>query len=797
MTVAFDPSSMKAEDTRTLSISFTDYAGVKGALSDQTVNIQNFLFYAQKLYFEAKGGSTGLDDQLLATRGIDAIIPNRFYITNPIIVPPHVRLVAPDGIALGTLSGGALLSSYNGNPATSKVLANVCFPMLMVPHGASTDDIVLYCTNGTQAVSGYAHGKNWVPNGCAVGIGGSGYTAGDILTLPQPSKYPYVATRITVDAVDGNGAVTACSLQTAGVYAVPSGAQARYWTAADGYTGNAGTIANGSRGNVFDGTGNYLTSGGTGSGATISLTWTPDFAGSGADFNRGAVLQADSVIGDVHILQCGQTDDATYGKSFGYANIGLQIYTGKIIVNKGYYGIDIQATDFHPEQLQPISGKIPLSIRNCTSVECPNVVIDTWDVCALDIDNAANIHLKGTIFHNATASVATLEPIQTGRRTSSTNNSNVGMNLDFTVFGGGGSVSTAAAKLAYVRSSRINLDVVNVNRAGTVLTNPITEMAVFGTGYDAESVILSGKMTANVARISSGVTPNSNFDIFDTVGHTKVEPFGRETINALKSSSNLSNAAASGAVWIFSGSGTFAAQQPGPFGLPDAALWTLGTNDLCRQVITASANQRIYVEAYVKNNASTPVVPLSVTNSSSTEYARTLFRTSDGSIFSTQVGGTGAVIRYGSKNVSNGWYHVWMVATVNVANPQVGITQNSGSSGSAFVGPIRAVVAPNVFPPVFVRAPVVTAAVTTSATTIGYSEFDGQLFSVSGVTGSTRFTDLILVSPGRNPVVVVNDTGTGSPATRTYTLDTVTDKGAIKLAMGSGSYAVTLTEKRG
>ena len=86
MTVAFDPSSMKAEDTRTLSISFTDYAGVKGALSDQTVNIQNFLFYAQKLYFEAKGGSTGLDDQLLATRGIDAIIPNRFYITNPIIV---------------------------------------------------------------------------------------------------------------------------------------------------------------------------------------------------------------------------------------------------------------------------------------------------------------------------------------------------------------------------------------------------------------------------------------------------------------------------------------------------------------------------------------------------------------------------------------------------------------------------------------------------------------------------------------------------------------------------------------
>jgi len=63
-------------------------------------------------------------------------------------------------------------------------------------------------------------------------------------------------------------------------------------------------------------------------------------------------------------------------------------------------------------------------------------------------------------------------------------------------------------------------------------------------------------------------------------------------------------------------------------------------------------------------------------------------------------------------------------------------------------------------------------------------------------TLSTRFTDLILVSPGRNPVVVVNDTGTGSPATRTYTVDIVTDKGAIKLAMGSGSYAVTLTEKR-
>jgi len=104
MTVAFDPSSMKAEDTRTLSTSFTDYVGVKGALSDQTANIQDFLFYAQKLFFEAKGGSTGLDDQMLSARGIDAIIPNRLYITNPIIIPQHVRLVLPDGIALGTLT---------------------------------------------------------------------------------------------------------------------------------------------------------------------------------------------------------------------------------------------------------------------------------------------------------------------------------------------------------------------------------------------------------------------------------------------------------------------------------------------------------------------------------------------------------------------------------------------------------------------------------------------------------------------------------------------------------------------
>jgi hypothetical protein len=75
--------------------------------------------------------------------------------------------------------------------------------------------------------------------------------------------------------------------------------------------------------------------------------------------------------------------------------------------------------------------------------------------------------------------------------------------------------------------------------------------------------------------------------------------------------------------------------------------------------------------------------------------------------------------------------------------------------------------------------------VTTSAKTIANMTDRGGLIMVTGSDGNI-FGDLLFVLPSQTPTVVVSDTGSGSPAARTYTMS----GNNLQLQMASGTYNV-------
>lgn len=67
------------------------------------------------------------------------------------------------------------------------------------------------------------------------------------------------------------------------------------------------------------------------------------------------------------------------------------------------------------------------------------------------------------------------------------------------------------------------------------------------------------------------------------------------------------------------------------------------------------------------------------------------------------------------------------------------------------------------------------------------STFDGALHLVNGVSGSNKFTQLIL--QGSNGIVVISTHTEGSPANRNYSIS----GGRLSLSMSSGTYNVTVS----
>lgn len=79
-----------------------------------------------------------------------------------------------------------------------------------------------------------------------------------------------------------------------------------------------------------------------------------------------------------------------------------------------------------------------------------------------------------------------------------------------------------------------------------------------------------------------------------------------------------------------------------------------------------------------------------------------------------------------------------------------------------------------------------TAAVTTSPVTILTTPKDGADLEVCGLSSSIKFCDKIQANLA-NGGVIYTDTGTGSPAARTYAFP---GSGVVNLTMASGTYSI-------
>lgn len=459
------------------------FPGGENSFADQTTQIQNFLLYCQLVAFTMKP-LTGLDDQI-QSHYVTAVLPygTTRTITSPIVVPEFVNLKDLAGMQRNG-TAGTVTSSYNGD-TTSLACANLWQPGVIIVPDAHCENLNLYDNpDGVHLGSALAVGKNWVAAGATVVSGGAGYHVGDVLRLAQPSKAPYFATFITVNSVDGNGAVLTFSVNP-GAYALPDKLQQQQWTAANGFTG---AIASGSHGQVFDGVhpGAFITAGGNGTGATFTQQWRPDWNGVSTMYDMGAQTIGDTRLGKIRCLAVGKSPDptvgdATYGFKFGVLISNLNVTFDDIGVGGGDWSIAIiNASDTRGNILNPVGGAVLLKLLSSGSIECPNVVLDTPSHSALDIDACQAVRIAAQGINPVSSPTLTSGYAMRIGSQSTTKSVNVTVELDLENFGSLAGVP--AAYFANMADCHIDVTVGNHTSNGNNGTHLLTRFCDFGTG---------------------------------------------------------------------------------------------------------------------------------------------------------------------------------------------------------------------------------------------------------------------------------------------------------------------------
>lgn len=467
------------------SVNFYEWAaltGTTGVTSGAGVitQLQGFLLYCQLVALNLKGSS--LDDQILRS-GVEAIVPRgSWHIDCPAVIPELVTLNG-EGTIVRDGRNGTITSNYNGD-TTSKALANKFQPALIGAVGSHIRKANVYCNpDGVLIGSGVFTGKNWNPSGVTLVSGGSGYAAGNVVILKNPSLNPYQGTKVTINSVDGNGAILTYAMTTVGVYALPDKLQQLQWTAANGFS-------------IFDGVnpGAFLTTNqsgsGSGSGASFTQQWIPDWTSGNTSYYGGIAVIGDTLTDHLRVSAVGTvTGDANYGSTFGYKPFGLQHTVGEVITNGGGIGIDLNSvTDFHAAILNPVAAT---TLMNCTgggSVESGIVVLDTPGASYIDFDREQALSFR-TIRCITATSAPTLASGY-GMRVGS-NLSNINVSLDVNIsFENCGSVGGAiAASFAYMRGCNFNVNVTNYGNGGAAGTKFFSQFANFGAGVDASNTI--------------------------------------------------------------------------------------------------------------------------------------------------------------------------------------------------------------------------------------------------------------------------------------------------------------------
>lgn len=490
-----------------------------GSAACQTTDLQKQLIAAREAAFTLKAANN--DDQM-QRNCIEFIVPRgQIGETSPIIVPALVCWNA-DGYFRRIGTAGSATTAFDGsfgaNANKNLEQPAVIFPPLA--HNLGHLDVYAN-SNGSDNGSGAVFGKNWVPATAVLQAGGTAYTAGDTLTLPQPDNSPYIAPQVIVDTVNGSGVIQTSHLSVTvpGGYSLPSALQQYEYTAANGWTGAIATPTKGSRGKVFDTahTGWYVTSGGTGTGAEFTLTYTPDFAGAGADYSGGAYLQASTIEGNISVQGAGNVSDATYGSTFAVGIVGANHFGGNVTTTGGHYGIWCPGcTDFFWSNLNPVNADIGLkfgpgggSLRGFVTIDSP---VQNY----ITADHVDNVVLTGD-FLQANSGITGAEAIILGNdATSNSTNLNAALNFDFSLYNSGGASPIPAMLVKNTIGSTFKLSINNIAKSGSAEPTQISSYAVLGANGVKNTYNGSIASLTAEGNLFSGLTePQSNARVWD------------------------------------------------------------------------------------------------------------------------------------------------------------------------------------------------------------------------------------------------------------------------------------------
>jgi hypothetical protein len=466
-------------------------AGIN-TFADQTTALQMSLLKCQ--VYALNFQSTYAYNDQLRRHWVDWDLPycQAPNITSPIIIPPRVNARSHGGL-LRNGQSGTITSNYNGNTA-ALALANLYMPGVIVAFDGFLEELCLYCNpDGVHEGSGLFVGKSWYPSGVTlVSSGAGGYHVNDVLTLAQPEKYPYGATQVTVNSVDGSGNILTYTMSGTGSYSLPDKLQQIQWTAANGLTGS---IAAGSPGLVLDpthllsGVAAFVTSGGNGSGALFTQTWVPDWNGT-TSYTPGNIGGATATkLGDISVSGVGYSlspanGDPTYGYTFGAWFVGLNNEFRSIATVGGDVGVRFEgATDVRGNWINPVLAGRSVTFSNGGSTVINGAELDTCSVCFFDIDNYAALKFRNVQCISGISNQA-LSSGYGGRIGHNSSRPSNGIDLDVSFRNCGQAAGATALYINHLKGGEINIKVTSYLCNGTAGTNFFNKIFEFGSSID-------------------------------------------------------------------------------------------------------------------------------------------------------------------------------------------------------------------------------------------------------------------------------------------------------------------------
>lgn len=588
-------------DSQILRLDFMDYCAAEGIDfnngGDLTVPLQNFI--VQCYMFALSQGARSLSDQgpRVRVRAVcNATRPIR--ITSPIVVPPFVDFDFTTQL-LRDGSTGAITPNYTGDP-TTKALANLQQPALILSAGAHAANADVNCNpDNVHQGSGFYAVRGWTLSGGAVAGTPTGYTNGDVVTTANYQLSPYSGATFQLTVSGGN--VTGITMLTPGYYPMPSVLLRNTWSTANGFNGTKYP-------QMFDSSGNFVVSGGSGTGLVITPSWTPDWTSPSTQYVADTQAPfVNCLLGNIESRGCGTALDSTYGPMRAAHLEGAYIYFQNITTTGGYIGLSVNALDVLGGTLYNV-GALTQFRKFAGSNVRARVVCDTPAAGGryFDIDQTGDFTLDIGCFNNGSSDLTgTSYSGRVGANTTSGHTISGRLNVQF--FNAG---TTAGIPALFVdRAQDLDIDVQVINeKDGSPLAYQNTSLIVFGANNGSGNR-LSGVATNMAGALYSGPTAGWSIDVADATAGGWMRNAGiyELTGSGAPTGSTGQNKAPIGSTYKDTVTG-LSYRNAGSAGSPS---WVLGAGGLVPTAVKTSA-YTLASQDYVPVDATGGTVPLTL-----------------------------------------------------------------------------------------------------------------------------------------------------------------------------------------